>query len=237
MPPSLAALRASPNALAPHHARFRVAERLHLTGHSHQAWPDAGFEAQQRAWLDAAELADEKWPAAFARADRVRAGYRALLDDPGGDYALGENTFELLLRFLSALPLRARPRLVTTDGEFHTIRRLTDRLEESGIEIVRVHTEPEETLAERLADATDDRTAAVLASAVLFLSARIVPSSWRARPAGDGSSLSPSALRSASSSRSTCAASGSRRSVSAAPLRLWASCAAAAIAVARSDGS
>jgi kynureninase len=175
MPHTVASLRATPNALAAHYARFRVAERLLLSGHSHQAWPDVGFEAQQCAWLDAAELVDEKWPRAFEMADRVRAGYRALLDDADGDYALGENTFELVVRLLSALPLRARPRLVTTDGEFHTIRRLTDRLEEAGIEIVRVHAEPAETLAERLADATDDRTAAVFVSAVLFLSARIVP--------------------------------------------------------------
>ncbi|MEK7386376.1 MAG: hypothetical protein AABZ83_08030, partial [candidate division NC10 bacterium] len=52
--------------------RFRVGERLLLTGHSHQAWPDAGFEAQQRAWLDAAELVDEKWDAAAERAEAVR---------------------------------------------------------------------------------------------------------------------------------------------------------------------
>ncbi|HJS48333.1 MAG TPA: hypothetical protein VJ773_10135, partial [Gemmatimonadales bacterium] len=159
MPHTLSALRATPNPLAPHYSRFRVGERLLLSGHSHQAWPDVGFEAQQRAWLDAAELVDGKWDVAFAMADRVRAGYRALLADPDGSYALGENTFELLLRFLSALPLRARPRLVTTDGEFHTIRRLTDRLEEAGLEIARVHAEPVESLAERLADATDDRTA------------------------------------------------------------------------------
>ena len=30
--------------LAVHYSRFRVAERLLLTGHSHQAWPDGGFE-------------------------------------------------------------------------------------------------------------------------------------------------------------------------------------------------
>ena len=40
--PALADFRHTPNALAPHYARFRVAERLLLTGHSHQAWPDAG---------------------------------------------------------------------------------------------------------------------------------------------------------------------------------------------------
>ena len=49
------------NPLAQHYSRFRVSERLLLTGHSHQAWPDVGFEAQQRAWLDAAELVDDKW--------------------------------------------------------------------------------------------------------------------------------------------------------------------------------
>src|SRR5256886_14907764 len=52
------ALYGSPNALAPHYRRFRVADRLLLTGHSHQAVPDVGFEAQQRAWLDAAEYVD-----------------------------------------------------------------------------------------------------------------------------------------------------------------------------------
>src|SRR6059036_101902 len=113
------ALYASPNALAPHYRRFRVAERLLLTGHSHQAWPDCGFAAQQRAWLDAAEFVDDKWPRAFARAADVRHGFGRLLGEPDGDIALGQNTLELVVRFVSALPLRARPRLVATDGEFH----------------------------------------------------------------------------------------------------------------------
>ena len=59
-----------PNPLAAHYSRFGVAERLLLTGHSHQAWPDVGFEAQQRAWLDAAELVDDKWPRAREQAAR-----------------------------------------------------------------------------------------------------------------------------------------------------------------------
>ena len=125
------ALYGEPNALAHHYSRFRVSQRLLLTGHSHQAWPDCGFGGQRRAWEDAARLVDAKWEEAFARADRVRAGYARLLgsaerpDD--GDYALGGNTHELLIRFLSALPL------------------------------------------------VDDRTSAVLVSAVLFRDARIVP--------------------------------------------------------------
>ncbi len=165
--------------LARHYSRFRVSERALLTGHSHQAWPDVAFEAQQRAWLDAAEHVDDKWSRAFAVADRVRAGYRRLLDDPGGHVALGHNTHELVARFLSALPLRARPRLVATDGEFHTIRRQLSRLEEEGIEVVRVAAaEAGSTgagcLAGRIAEAVNDRTAAVLVSSVLYRDATIV---------------------------------------------------------------
>lgn len=189
----------APVQLARHYSRFRVSDRVLLTGHSHQAWPDVAFEAQQQAWLDAAEMVDDKWGRAFEIADEVRAGYRRLLGDPDGHIALGQNTHELLIRFLSALPLRERPRLVTTDGEFHTIRRQVDRLEEEGIEVVRVGVgfvrSPNKVnqggagggaagaagagaagadMAEQVIRAVDDRTAAVLVSSVLFRDARIV---------------------------------------------------------------
>ena len=60
-------LGATPSSLARHYARFRVAERLRLTGHSHQAWPDVAREGQIEAWDDAAERADEKWARAEKR--------------------------------------------------------------------------------------------------------------------------------------------------------------------------
>lgn len=170
-----AALYRSPNGLAPHYGRFRVAERLRLTGHSHQAWPDCGFEGQQRAWLDAAEHADAKWERAFERADRVRRGFARLLGDPEGDIALGANTHELVVKFLSGLPLAERPQLVTTTGEFHTVRRQLDRLAEEGVEVVKVNALPAVTAAGRLARAVSDRTAAVLLSAVLYENGHIVP--------------------------------------------------------------
>ena len=161
--------------LARHYSRFRVSERVLLTGHSHQAWPDVAFEAQKQAWLDAAEHVDDKWNRAFEVADGVRAGYRRLLDEPDGHIALGQNTHELVIRFLSALLLRERPRLVTTNGEFHTIRRQLDRMEEEGIEVVRVGVGvANREIAEALIEAVDDRTAAVLVSSVLFRDARIV---------------------------------------------------------------
>ena len=160
--------------LAPHYTRFRVSERLLLTGHSHQAWPDVAVEGQLEAYADAAELVDEKWGRAFARADLVRDGFRHLLGDPAAELALGANTHELVVRFLSALDLRARPRLVTTDGEFHSARRQLARLREAGVSVVVVPASPVDTLSDRLAAAVDVRTAAVLTSSVLFETARVV---------------------------------------------------------------
>jgi kynureninase len=168
-----ASLYASPNALATHYDRFGVGRRLLLTGHSHQAWPDRGFDGQRLAWDDAARYVDDKWDHALAQADRVREGFARLLGDARGWLALGANTHELVVRLLSALPLRARPRLVTTDGEFHSIRRQLDRLEEAGLAIVRVPEAPLETLAARLSGAVDDHTALVLVSAVFFDTGRI----------------------------------------------------------------
>ena len=164
------------NPLAPHYSRFRVAERLLLSGHSHQAWPDVGFAAQQQAWLDAAVLVDDKWEAAAAQAARVRAGFARLLGDDPANIALGQNTHELVTRWLSALPLRDRPQLVTTTGEFHSLRRQVDRLEEDGgLAIVRVEVHPAGTLAERLSAKIANHTACVMVSSVLFETAEIVP--------------------------------------------------------------
>jgi kynureninase len=161
--------------LAPHYSGFRVSERLLLTGHSHQAWPDVAREGVVEAWEDAARYVDEKWDRAFAKAERVREGFRRLLDDPGGELALDQNTHALVLRFLSALDLLRRPRLLTSDGEYHTLRRQLARLGEEGLEVVQLPARPADTLAERLAAELDGRTSAVLVSAVLFEDARIVP--------------------------------------------------------------
>jgi kynureninase len=166
-------LRRDPNPLAPYYSNFRVGERLLLSGHSHQAWPDRGFEGQQQAWLDAAEHVDEKWSHAFARAERVREGYRRLLGGASGPIALGPATHDLLVKWISALPLRERPRLVTTDLEFHALRRQLDRLGEAGLEVVKVKALPSESVGERVAAAVDDRTAAAFVSAVLYRNAHV----------------------------------------------------------------
>ena len=178
----------APEDLAGHYSQFRVTARVLLTGHSHQAWPDVALDAQQRAWLDAADLVDDKWSRAAEIAEQVREGWRRLLNEPNAEIALGQNTHELVTRVLSAVldPAKSTPRdrsgggsggrtLVTTDGEFHTIRRQIDRLEEAGVEIIRVAARPVDSLAARISDVMHDRVACVLVSSVLYETAEIVP--------------------------------------------------------------
>ena len=175
MPHTLEGLRQAPNTLAEHYHAFRVQDRLLLTGHSHQAWPDVALLGQQQAWVDAATHVDGKWESVAEKVDRVAEGYRRLMGDSDGYVTLETNTHGLVIRFLSALPLRERPRIVTTDGEFHSIRRQLDRLAEEGLEVVKIPADPVGTLAERIRDAVDDRTSAAMVSSVLFGSGLIVP--------------------------------------------------------------
>lgn len=172
----VADLARAPNPLARHYSAFRVSERLLLTGHSHQAWPDVGFHGQQEAWQDAAALVDGKWERAFQKWERVCSGYAKLLGDEAANITLASNTHELVVRFLSALPLGKRPRIVTTDAEFHSVRRQMDRLAEvEGVEVVKVPGYPAWGVVDRLVEEVDDRTAAVVVSAVFYERGAIVP--------------------------------------------------------------
>src|SRR5688500_1235151 len=168
-------LYGDPNGIARYYRHFDVESRVLLSGHSHQAWPDVALRGQQQAFMDAARWIDDKWQHAFAKADDVRRGYAHLLGCEADEIALAESTHALVVRLISALPLSERPRIVTATGEFHTIRRQLTRLEEDGLEVVRIDADPIDSLAERIAAAVDDGTAAAFVSSVLFESARIVP--------------------------------------------------------------
>jgi kynureninase len=144
--------------LRSHFSRFVAAdpERIHLAAHSHHYWPDATFAAQAQAWEDAARLADGKWEPVFAALiPAVQAGIARVLDLPDpATLAVAPNTHDFLRRLLSALPAGGRARILTTDGEFHSLTRQLARLEEDGLVAVeRVPAEPAAGFPERFAAA------------------------------------------------------------------------------------
>ena len=172
-PLSVADFRRDTNPIAQHYSQFQVDKRLLLTGHSHQAWPDVALDGVKEAWTDAATHLDDKWQFAFEKAHQVEQGFARLLNDSDGDYALAENTHTLIVRFLSALDFKKRPQLITSDSEFHSIRRQLDRLQEEGIEVIRVPSQPHNTFSDRLVAEVNEKTAAVLVSSVFFNSGQI----------------------------------------------------------------
>jgi kynureninase len=154
--------------LAKHYTHFDVSNRLLFTGHSHQAWPDIARDAVIEAFDTSARLVDTKWDVAFEKIDIMRAYLRDFYDDPDGYYTHNENTHNLIVRWLSALDLVSKPRIVTTDGEFYSLFRQLTRMSEENTEVVFVPALPLEGFADRLAEALDDRTAAVMLSRVYF---------------------------------------------------------------------
>lgn len=141
-----------------HFSRFIGAapNRIHLAAHSHHYWPDVSFDAQQQAWLDAARDADRKWETVFGEVwPKAQAHIARLLNlgDPA-TVVFAPNTHSFVLRLLSCLPAGRPPRVLTTDGEFHSFSRQIARLEEDGLAAVeRVPTEPFATFADRFRSA------------------------------------------------------------------------------------
>jgi len=127
-------------------------DRLHFAAHSHHPWPDVTFQAQQQAWLDAAELMDDKWDRVFDQVmpeSQRHIATRLNLSDPGA-IAFAPSVHSLLMRVLSSLPSPVL--ILTTDAEFHSFARQVHRLEEDGLAVVeRVTAEPFSTFPERLA--------------------------------------------------------------------------------------
>ncbi|MEM7445034.1 MAG: aminotransferase class V-fold PLP-dependent enzyme [Pseudomonadota bacterium] len=168
--------------LASHFSRFRGADpdRLHFAAHSHHYWPDVTFGAQQQAWQDAARHADRKWAPLFETVVPSVKNHLArllCLSDPSS-LVFASNTHELLVRLLSCLPTDRPPRILTSDGEFHSFTRQTKRLaEENLIELRELPVDSIVDLEDRLADAVKGfGPDMVYLSHVFFNSGRALPS-------------------------------------------------------------
>jgi selenocysteine lyase/cysteine desulfurase len=154
--------------LSRHYKKFDVANRLLFTGHSHQAWPDIALDGLLEGFDVAARLVDTKWDRVFEKIEIMRSYLRKYYDDPNGSYTHCENTHHLIVRWLSALDLKNKPRLITTDTEFYSLYRQLSRLEEEGIEVVYVPALPLEGFADRLKSELTNKTAGVMISRVYF---------------------------------------------------------------------
>lgn len=159
------------------YSRFVTDQRILLSGHSHQAWPDVARDAMIEAFDDAALLVDDKWyHAVFPRMKSVGSKILTRLGFADTDaITFGKSTHELVTRLLSCFPLSSRPTIVTTTGEFHSLHRQLSRLSEEGLRVVWVDANDRSTLADRLLEAIVPGVSLVAVSAVLFEDAFVLP--------------------------------------------------------------
>ena len=153
-----------------------ASERLHMAAHSHHLWPDASFDAQQQAWLDAAHLADRKWDKVMDEVwPEAQRHVAAELGVPPDQIVFASNTHDFLIRLFAAVPRDGPVRILTSDGEFHSARRQFARWEEEGLAVVtRVAAEPFDSFSGRFLDAASaGGHDLILVSHVLFNSGRI----------------------------------------------------------------
>ncbi len=161
--------------LRPHYSHFldRRREDVLMTGHSHQAWPDVSRDAHLECWDDAARLADQKWGRIFGEiipALQRRIARRIGSDRPT-DLCFAQSTHELGYRLASCFPERST--VVTTDLEFHSLRRQLGRLGEEGAKIVRVEAGKPGFSARFRAALAEERPAWAALSLVFFTHAEI----------------------------------------------------------------
>lgn len=144
--------------LAPHFSRFFAANPglMHFAAHSHHPWPDVTQAAHARYWEDSATLADRKWAHVFGTV--VPAAQRHVarllsLSDPG-QVAFAPNTHEFVARLYSCLDWSRPVRVLASAHEFHSFRRQTRRLAETGrLALTEIAAEPWDTFGERFATA------------------------------------------------------------------------------------
>ncbi len=130
-------------------------ERLHFAAHSHHLWPDASFDGQVRAWVEANKFADRKWDLIFGDVVPEAQGHVAReLNLPSPDTVVfASNTHDFLLRIFSGFEKKP-VRILSTDGEFHSFRRQGERWEEAGEAVVtRIPLHPFDTFEARFIDA------------------------------------------------------------------------------------
>ncbi|WP_409019739.1 class V aminotransferase [Brevundimonas vesicularis] len=129
--------------------------RLHFAAHSHHLWPDVSHEAQIRSWDEANRHADRKWDLIFGEViPEAQDHLAAELGLPSPHSLIfAPNTHDLIVRIVSAVE-RSPVRILSTDGEFHSFRRQSERWEEAGVATVtRVPLAPFDSFAERFVEA------------------------------------------------------------------------------------
>jgi len=131
----------------------------HYACHSHYFWPDVTRQAMLDYWDDSARYVDGKWAYFFdTLVPELQQAISARLNTSCPEQIVfAPNTHELLFRIISCLDISKPLHIVTTDSEFHSFYRQSNRLaEQASITVTQVPVKPIESFAERFKAAVAD---------------------------------------------------------------------------------
>jgi selenocysteine lyase/cysteine desulfurase len=120
-------------------------------------------------YLDGWDERGAEWVHWVERAEAARAAFARLLKVEPGEIAVTTSVSQGVSGVVSALDLRARPKIVISEHEFPTVGQIAHAQELRGAEVVHVRPEPDGSIPpERFAEAIDERTALVCCTTVSY---------------------------------------------------------------------
>lgn len=120
------------------HHREQIGSKIHFAAHSHHPWPDVSKDGQMQYWMDSSRLIDDKWEYIFTEIiPKFQKKVAQMLNIHNElQIAIAPNTHELVCRLLSTFELGRPIKILSTQNEFHSFRRQTQRMEEGGLATV-----------------------------------------------------------------------------------------------------
>src|SRR6266581_2791173 len=120
-------------------------------------------------YLDGWDKRGAEWGHWVERAEAARAAFARLLHATPAEIAVTTSVSQGVSGIVSALDLRARPKIVISEHEFPTVGQIAHAQELRGAEVVHVPPEADGSIPpERFAEAVDERTALVCCTTVSY---------------------------------------------------------------------
>lgn len=154
------------------------ADKQHFSPHSHYFWPDVTRDAMLQYWDDSARFVDDKWGYFFETCvPQLQKHISGMLNTSCPEQIVfAPNTHELLFRILSCKGWCNSLRILSTDSEFHSFYRQTNRLAElDTVTVDKVVAQPFDSFTDRFINAIQSaRYDVIFISHVFFNSGFVV---------------------------------------------------------------
>src|SRR5215475_13159231 len=120
-------------------------------------------------YVDGWDANGAEWAVWVERAEAARGAFARLLHAEATQLAVTTSVTQGVSGVVSALDLRARPKIVISEYEFPTVGQIAHAQELRGAEVVHVRPEADGSIPpERFAEAIDDRTALVCCTTISY---------------------------------------------------------------------